>query len=89
VSNGAACRLDVYLEAGQISSGAWVPDATATAQQVTLPGTSGAWDWAAAAVTMPYPSAAGGMVRVWFEAKGPGTGQLLTLQCIGLLETES
>ncbi len=88
VSNSTNCRLDVYLEAGQISSGAWVPDATASVQTVMLPGTSGVWDWASAAVTMPYPSAAGGMVRVWLEAKGPGTGQLLALQCVALLENE-
>ena len=87
-SNGTSCSVGVCLEAGQVSSGSWVPDSSASAQTLTLTGTSNAWAWASKDVTMPQPSAAGGMVRVWFEAKGPGTGQLLALQCVALLETE-
>lgn len=85
VSNGTSCSVGVYLEAGTVVANAWVPTAPATAQTLTLAGTSNAWAWAAKDVTMP----AGALIRVWFEATGPGSGQLLAFQSLSLLENEA
>lgn len=83
-SNGVNCRLDCYLEAGTIVANAWVPTASASAQSVMLPSTSNVWAWANGAVTMP----AGALVRVWFDAVGPGSGELLAFQSLAFLEKE-
>lgn len=96
-SNGAACSLRLYAEAGTLSTTthAWTAASAATPQDVALPGTSGTWAWVSADVTLPgdfdedSAGVAGHLVRVWFEAKGPGSGQLLSLATIGGIENGS
>lgn len=83
-SDATSLDLGVYLEAGSIVSDAWVPAAAASRQALTLPGTSGSWDWAAVDVTVPRSA----LVRVTPDATGPGAGQLLSLACIALIEQE-
>jgi hypothetical protein len=85
-SNGTACEIQIDLEAGTITAGAWVGSGSGVVSHViALPGTSGAWAWVDQAVTMPVD---GPMVRVTIAAKGPGAGQLLSLSALGLLENE-
>lgn len=83
-SNATACDLGLYLEAGSVVGDAWVPAAAATRQVVTLAGTSGAWAWASADVTVPRSE----LVRVVPDATGPGAAQLLSLSCVALIEQE-
>lgn len=87
-SNGSTCGLRLWSEGGEIVSGAWVAAAAATSQDLTLTGTSGAWAWASTDVTLPADGT-DGLVKIWFEAKGPGAGQLLSLATIGAVENES
>lgn len=99
-SNGTACGVKLYAEGGTIDSTtrAWTAASAASAQTLSLAGTSGSWAWATVAVTLPgdsaeddnptTPTVYGHMVKVWFEAKGPGAGQLLSLATLGLLENE-
>lgn len=85
-SNGTACELRIYVEAGDISGAAWVGAGSGVVTHtITLPGTSNAWAWLDQAVTIPVD---GPLVRVSIEAKGPGVGQLLSLGCIALIEAE-
>ena len=86
-SNATACDLGAFLEAGTLSGPptVWTADSAATRQPVTLAGTSGAWAWASLDVTCPRKD----LVRVYFDATGPGAGQLLSLSCVHLLENET
>lgn len=88
-SNATTCGLKLYVEAGTIdpTSFIWVPGVAAVAQTVSLAGTSGAWAWKDVNVTVPG-DASDQIVKVRFEAKGPGAGQLLSLATIGLIERE-
>lgn len=81
-SGGVACAAHVYLEAGSLVGGVWTPAAAASAQTLTLPATSGAWAWAETDVTCPVAP----LVRVWWEATGPGGPGLLSLATLALLE---
>jgi hypothetical protein len=86
-SNGTNCQVSVYLEGGSIASSNWsIGAAAASPQTLTLPGTSGAWAWANTTVMMPNDT--DGLCKVWFRAKGPGTGQLLSLATLALTENE-
>lgn len=86
VSNSTACELRLYVEAGTITAAAWVGAGSGVVTHtVTLPGTSGSWAWIDQAVTIPVD---GPLVRVYAEAKGPGSGQLLSLGCVALVEAE-
>lgn len=88
-SNATNCDLGVFLEDGAITAGAWVTGSGAASRQaITLAGTSGAWAWASADVTCHRTVNSGDLVRVWFNATGPGVGQLLSLATIALLENE-
>jgi hypothetical protein len=85
-SNSTACELRIYVEAGDITAAAWVGAGSGVVTHtVTLPGTSGSWAWLDQAVTIPVD---GPLVRVTSEAKGPGSGQLLSLGCLALVEAE-
>lgn len=85
-SNSTACEVRVYVEAGDLVGGAWVGAGSGVVtHSLTLPGTSGAWAWLDQAATVPVD---GPLVRVEVEAKGPGSGQLLSLGCLALLEAE-
>lgn len=87
-SNGTACEVRVYHQGGAVTSGAWAGVGSEGSTALTLPGTSGAWAWAtAAAPTLPVDGTSG-LCRIRFEAKGPGTGQLLSLACLDLREDE-
>lgn len=88
-SNGTLCALKLHTEAGSVdpTSHLWVPGIADVPQTANLPGTSGVWAWADDDVVIPGDSS-DQLVRVWFEAKGPGAGQLLSLATIGLLEQE-
>lgn len=83
-SSATACDLGVYLEDGSIVSDVWTPSAAASRQTVTLAGTSGAWAWASADVTVPC----GTLTRVGIDATGPGAPELLSLSCVALIENE-
>jgi len=88
-SNSTDCNIDLITRGGSIASRAFVGAAAGeTTQSLLLPGTSGAWAWASTDVTLPGDGT-DGLVRVRFEAAGPGTGQLLSLACLGLLENEA
>lgn len=86
-SNATNCQIRMHSEGGAITAGAWVAAAASTAQDMTLTGTSGAWAWLSQAATLPSDGTAG-LVRVSFEGKGPGAGQLLSIACIALIENE-
>lgn len=88
-SNGTTCKLRLYYQGGALASGAWTGAGAESYVDVTLTGTSGTWTWTTgAAVTLPTDGT-DGLVRVRFEAQGPGAGQLLALACIDLRENES
>lgn len=88
-SNGTTCGVKLYAEGGSIDAAThtWVPAGAAVAQTLSLSGTSGVWSWASNNVTLPGDGT-DRLVKVWFEAKGPGAGQLLSLSCLGLIEKE-
>lgn len=87
-SNATACGLKLYAEGGSISGlYAWTPAAAAVAQTLALPGTAGAWAWATMSVTLPGDGT-DGLVRLTWEAKGPGAGQLLSIATLALIENE-
>lgn len=83
-SNATACEIAVTLEDGAVVSDAWVASAVASPQTLSLPGTSGVWTWIGADVTAPC----GALTRVTLEAIGPGSGELLSLACVALIEQE-
>lgn len=86
VSNGTACEARLYVEAGDLVAGAWVGAGSGVVTHtVTLPGTSGSWAWLDQSATIPVD---GPLVRITTEAKGPGSGQLLSLSCVALVEAE-
>jgi len=85
-SNGTACEVRIYVEAGDITAAAWVGAGSGiVTHTITLPGTSGAWAWLDQSATIPVD---GPLVRVSVEAKGPGVGQLLSIGCVALVEAE-
>lgn len=88
-SNGTACALKLYAEAGTISGTTylWTAGVAAVAQTVALAGTTGVWAWVDANVTIPG-DATDQTVKVWFEAQGPGAAQLLSIATIALIEKE-
>jgi hypothetical protein len=46
------------------------------------------WAWESQSASLPVDGT-DGLVRVYFEAQGPGTGQLLSLATLGLLGNDS
>ena len=94
-SDATSCGVKLWTQAGTVdtTTGVWTGASTATSTTLTLSGTSGAWAWDSKDVTLPADydenssGVAGHLVRVWLEAKGPGTGQLLSLATVGLIET--
>jgi hypothetical protein len=87
-SDATACEVRIYHQGGGISSGAFVGAGSEGSTTLTLTGTSGSWSWATATgVTLPVDGT-DGLCRIRFEAKGPGTGQLLSLACLDLREDE-
>ena len=87
-SNAVDCTLRVYCQGGAITGNAWVGAGVEGYTDVTLTATSGAWAWtSAAAIALPVDGT-DGLVRLRFEAEGPGAGQLLSLACLDLRENE-
>lgn len=87
-SNSTACGIKLYAEGGTTDGDfAWVPAAAATAQTISLSGTSGTWTWKTVDVTMPGDGT-NELVKVWFEAKGPGAGKLLAFSVLAPCENE-
>lgn len=88
-SNATDCSLRIYHHGGSISSGSFTGAAAEGSTDLTLPATSGAWAWSdPVAVSLPVDGTAG-LVRIRFEAEGPGAAQLLSLSCIDLRENEA
>lgn len=88
-SNATDCSLRIYHRGGSISSGSFTGAAAEGSTDLTLPATSGAWAWSdPVAVSLPVDGTAG-LVRIRFEAEGPGAAQLLSLSCIDLRENEA
>lgn len=88
-SDATTCGLRVYHQGGAITAGAWVGAGAETSTVLSLPGTSGAWAWATAAAASLPVDGTNGLVRLRFEGKGPGAGQLLSLACVDLRENET
>lgn len=87
-SDATACELRVYCRGGAITGSAFVGAGAEVSATITLAGTSGAWAWTSpASITMPADGT-DGLVRVRFEAKGPGSPELLSIACIALVEDE-
>jgi hypothetical protein len=86
-SNATACQIVLAFEAGDITSGAWVGAGSGVVtSSIMLPGTSGSWAWVDQAAVIPVD---GPLVRVSVDsAKGPGTGQLLSVGCVAIIEAE-
>lgn len=87
-SNGTSCGVRMVVESGAITSGAWVGTGTTSTISKTLAGTSNVWAWESQSASLPVDGT-DGLVRVYFEAQGPGTGQLLSLATLGLLGNDS
>jgi hypothetical protein len=87
-SDATSCEVRVYLQGGAITSGAWVGAGSETTSTLTLTGTSGSWSWSTGATISLPVDGTDGLVRVRFAAKGPGTGQLLSLACLDVREDE-
>lgn len=87
-SNGTSCGVRVIVESGAITSGAWVGTGTTSTTSKTLAGTSNVWAWESQDLTLPVDGT-DGLVRIYFEAQGPGTGQLLSFATLGLLGNDS
>lgn len=83
-SNAVDCALRFHHDSGNLTSG-W-STTTAAHTDITLPATSGVWAWVTADLTIPHDDSA---VRVWFEATGPGSGQLLSLATLGAVESHA
>ncbi|HEX4934829.1 MAG TPA: hypothetical protein VFV33_16680, partial [Gemmatimonadaceae bacterium] len=87
-SNATACEVRIYHQGGGISGGAWVGAGAEGSTTLNLTGTSGSWSWATATgVSLPVDGT-DGLVRIRFEAKGPGAAQLLSIACLDLREDE-
>lgn len=88
-STSADCEMKLYHQGGAIASRAWSGAGAEGHTAITLPGTSGAWAWATAvSVSLPVDGT-DGLVRLRVRAKGPGSGQLLSIACVDLREDES
>lgn len=86
--NATSCQIRMTAQGGALSGGAWTGASAATNQDMTLPGTSGAWAWVSQAATLPSDGTSG-LVSVSFTAKGPGAGHLLSIATIALIENET
>jgi hypothetical protein len=88
-SDATTCGVKLYHQGGAITSGAWAGAGAETSTTLSLPGTSGSWAWATAVAASLPVDGTDGLCRLRFEAKGPGSGQLLSLACFDLRENES
>ena len=88
-SSATDCALKLYHQGGAIVSRAWVGAGAEGHTAITLPGTSGSWAWATAVACSLPVDGTDGLVRLRVRAKGPGTGQLLSVACVDLREDES
>ena len=88
-SDATTCGVKVHHQGGAITSGAWAGAGAETTTTLSLPGTSGSWAWATAVAASLPVDGTDGLCRLRFEAKGPGSGQLLSLACFDLRENES
>jgi len=88
-STSADCELKLYHQGGAITSRAWVGAGSEGFTALALPGTSGSWAWATAVSASLPVDGTDGLVRVRVRAKGPGSGQLLSIACVDLREDES
>lgn len=87
-SNGTSCGVRMIVESGALTSGAWVGTGSTSTVSKTLAGTSGTWAWESQDLTLPVDGT-DGLVRIYFEALGPGSGQLLSFAALALLGNDA
>lgn len=88
-SSAVDCELKLYHQGGSLGSNTFTGVGTEGSTAVTLTATSGAWAWTTAvSVSLPRDGT-NGLVRLRLTAKGPGSGELLSIACVDLREDEA
>jgi hypothetical protein len=81
--------MKLYHQGGSLSANSFTGVGTEGSTAVTLTATSGAWAWTTAvSVSLPRDGT-NGLVRLRLTAKGPGSGELLSIACVDLREDEA